>query len=147
MISRGGDSVIFVVGLLLIFVDVILAYFTFFSASGDINVYLNIFVLLMSIIGYPTVLHVVYHNINSNALKSWGSRIRDFIVCVLICLTIPAINYYAWGRSTGNLYSPDSMTVYLVKFEMIVAFLYLSISFCVSEVLFKLKKHQRTKDE
>lgn len=52
-------------------------------------------------------------------------KIRKFlgylILMVLIIGLIQLIQYFNWGVSTGNLLSPDSETMHIVKWEILIA--------------------------
>lgn len=128
---------IFITGLILILINVFLVYLTFFTPLESVGICFAIIVALMSAFGYAIILNTIYYNVYIKSPKSIAFRVRAFIVIVLICLIIPIINYCGWGYSTGNLCSPDSATVYIIKMEMMFSFCCSFISFLVGEIVIR----------
>ncbi len=54
------------------------------------------------------------------------------LVITILCIII---DYFNWGISTGDLLKPDSETVLIIKLEMIVASIIVTISWIAVYVI------------
>lgn len=119
--------------------DALLVYISYFVVSSNVSLYMNIFIFLMSTFGYPLIINVIRYELRK-MLPNFMLTIRDFMLATFAYFIIGITNYLGWGISTGKLYLPDSVTVYIFKLEVCSSIMFTFLFILISEIVIRMRK-------
>lgn len=61
------------------------------------------------------------------------SRFVGFLLAMLLTTTVGhLIGYFNWGISTGNILNPDSITIFIIKYQMMTSSIIITVGWLVA---------------